>query len=58
VHDGDKIRHLQVGSGTAQPMLEIMHKAHRRLSYGKGEREPQDTTRRSTSQVPMSVGKN
>ena len=32
MHDGDKIRDLQAGSGTAQPMLEITHKAHRGLS--------------------------
>ena len=32
MHDGYKISDLQVGSGTAQPMLEIMNKAHRRLS--------------------------
>ena len=32
MHSRDKISDLQVGSGTAQPMLEIMHKAHRRLS--------------------------
>ena len=32
MHDGDKIRDLQAGSGTAQPMLEITHKAHRWLS--------------------------
>jgi hypothetical protein len=29
MHDGDKISDLQAGSGTAQPMLEITHKAHR-----------------------------
>src|SRR5215510_14736051 len=32
MHEGDKIRDLQAGSGTAQPMLEITHKAHRWLS--------------------------
>jgi len=58
MHAGYKIGDLPGGSGTAQPMLEIMHKAHRWLSYGKGEREPQHTTGRSVSQVPMSVGKN
>src|SRR5712691_2858780 len=58
MHDGYKISDLQAGSGTAQPMLEITHKAHRWLSCAKGEREPQDTTRRSASQVSMSVEKN
>jgi hypothetical protein len=36
MHDGDKIRDLQAGSGTTQPMLEITNKAHRRLSCCKG----------------------
>src|SRR6266705_158502 len=55
MHDGYKISDLQVGSGTAQPMLEITYKAHRWLSCGKREREPQDTTRQSDSQVLISV---
>ena len=29
MHDGDKSSDLQAGSGTAQPMLERTHKAHR-----------------------------
>ena len=32
MHDGHKISDLQAGSGTAQPMLEITNKVHRRLS--------------------------
>src|SRR5262245_38953255 len=36
MHDGYKISDLQAGSATAQPMLEIMHKAHRRLSCCEG----------------------
>jgi hypothetical protein len=56
--DGDKIGALQAGSGTAQPMLALTNQAHRRLSCCKGEREPQDTTQRSASQVSMRVGKN
>jgi hypothetical protein len=36
MHDGDKIHDLQAGPSTAQPMLEITNKAHRRLSSGKG----------------------
>jgi len=31
-HDGHKISDLQADPGTAQPMLEITHKAHRWLS--------------------------
>ena len=37
MHDGYKISDLQVGSGTAQPMLEITHKTPCRLSCRKGE---------------------
>jgi hypothetical protein len=37
MHDGDKISHLQAGSSTAQPRLEVTNKAPRRLSCGKGE---------------------
>ena len=36
MHDGDNIGNLQVGSGTAQPLREIMHKAQRPCSCYKG----------------------
>src|SRR2546428_7777570 len=55
--DGMRLRHkvsdLQSCSRTAQPMLKKASKAHRGLSRSKEGREPQDTMRRSTSQVPM-----
>jgi len=57
MHDGYKLSALQAGSSIAQPMLEITNNAHHRLSGCKGEREPQDTMRRATSQVPMSMEK-
>src|SRR5262245_9636142 len=50
MHEGYKISNLPVGSGTAQPMLKIANQAHRWLSCCKKERDPQDTTLRSTAQ--------
>jgi hypothetical protein len=38
MHDGYKISDLQAGSGTAQPMLEIMNQAHREVSSCGGVR--------------------
>src|SRR6266566_9702879 len=53
---GHNVGDVQSCSRTAQPMLKKVHKAHRGLSCSKKGREPQDTMRRSTCQVPMSNG--
>lgn len=37
MHGGHKISDLQAGTSTAQPMLEIMHQAHRWLSCCQGK---------------------
>jgi hypothetical protein len=53
---GHPVGDVQSCSRTAQPMLKTVHKAHRGLSCSTKGREPQDTMRRSTGQVPMSNG--
>ena len=49
---GHKVGDVQSCSRPAQPMLKKVHKAHRGLSCSEKGREPQDTMRRSTCQVP------